>query len=72
VYRYAVAFSYENQRCDYAWDCCGEAGGYDAEFAGCWTLSHEVDEDETEANYENGLLRLRILLKNRLRAEKSK
>jgi HSP20 family protein len=35
----------------------------DVEFAGCWTLAHEVDETKAEAKYENGLLRVRIPLK---------
>ena len=35
----------------------------DVEFAGCWTLTHEVDENKAETTYENGLLRLRIPLK---------
>ncbi|MCW4002823.1 MAG: Hsp20/alpha crystallin family protein [Candidatus Bathyarchaeota archaeon] len=35
----------------------------DAELAGCYTLAHEVDADKAEAKYENGLLRLRLPLK---------
>jgi HSP20 family protein len=42
----------------------------DAEFAGCWTLAHEVDEEKTEAKYENGLLRLKIPLKKPVEGKK--
>jgi HSP20 family protein len=42
----------------------------DAELAGCWTLAHEVDEDKAEAKYENGLLRVRIPLKEPVEGKK--
>jgi HSP20 family protein len=42
----------------------------DIEFAGCWTLAHEVDEEKTEAKYENGLLRLKIPLKKPVEGKK--
>jgi HSP20 family protein len=35
----------------------------DAEFAGCWSLAHEVDDTRAEAEYANGLLRVRIPIK---------
>ena len=42
----------------------------DAEFAGCWTLAHEVDEDKAKAKYENGLLRVTIPLKKPVEGKK--
>jgi HSP20 family protein len=42
----------------------------DADFSGCYTLAHEVDEDKAEAKYENGLLRLKIPLKKPVEGKK--
>jgi len=42
----------------------------DVEFAGCWTLAHEVDEEKAEAKYENGLFRLKIPLKKPVEGKK--
>jgi HSP20 family protein len=44
----------------------------DVDFAGCWTLAHEVDEAKAEAEYENGLLRGRIPLKKPVEGTKVK
>jgi|SRR3990172_5154164 len=37
---------------------CVTAPRQDSEFSGCFMLSHEVEAEKTEANYENGLLRI--------------
>jgi len=37
---------------------CVTAPREDSEFSGCFMLSHEVEAEKTEANYENGLLRI--------------
>lgn len=42
----------------------------DAELAGCYTLAHEVDADKAEAKYENGLLKLRLPLKQPAQGKK--
>ncbi len=44
----------------------------DADFSGCYSLAHEVDEDKAEAKYENGLLRLKIPLKKPVEGKKVK
>jgi HSP20 family protein len=44
----------------------------DAEFAGCWALAHEVDENKAEAKYENGMLQVRIPLKKPVEGTKVK
>ena len=49
---------------------CVAGSREDVEFAGCWTLAHEVDEEKTEAKYENGLLQLRIPLKKPVEGKK--
>jgi HSP20 family protein len=51
---------------------CVVASREDAEFAGCWTLAHEVDDTKAEAKYENGLLQLRIPLKKPVEGTKVK
>jgi HSP20 family molecular chaperone IbpA len=33
---------------------CVAASSENAEFAGCWKLAHEVDEEKAQAKYENG------------------
>jgi HSP20 family protein len=42
----------------------------DADYSGCYTLAHEVEEDKAEAKYENGLLRLKIPLKKPVEGKK--
>jgi HSP20 family protein len=42
----------------------------DADFSGCYSLAHEVDKDKAEAKYENGLLRLKIPLKEPVEGKK--
>ena len=37
---------------------CVPAPRGDTEYSGCYTLSHEVEPEKTEARYENGLLRI--------------
>jgi len=37
---------------------CVAASRGDTEYSGCYTLSHEVEPEKTEAKYENGLLRI--------------
>jgi HSP20 family protein len=49
---------------------CVAASSENAEFAGCWTLAHEVDEEKAQAKYENGLLRLKLPLKKAFEGKK--
>lgn len=51
---------------------CVSGSRDDAEYSGCYSLAHEVDEDKAEAKYENGLLRLKIPLKKQVQAKKIK
>jgi len=37
---------------------CVTAPRQDSEFSGCFMLSHEIEPEKAEANYENGLLRI--------------
>jgi HSP20 family protein len=44
----------------------------DFDYSGCYMLAHEVDENKAEAKYENGLLQLRIPLKQPAEGKKVK
>ncbi len=51
---------------------CVSGSRDDAEYAGCYMLAHEVDENKAEAKFENGLLRLRLPLKKPVEGKKVK
>ncbi len=44
--------------------CVSAQRGEDAEYTGCFMLAHEVDNDETQAKYENGLLKILAPIKD--------
>ncbi len=43
---------------------CVSAPRGDTHYSGCFSLAHEVEPDKTEAQYENGLLRIFAPLKD--------
>lgn len=51
---------------------CLNAKGENLKYSGCWSLAHKVNLEKTEAKFENGLLTIKIGLKEPAKGKKIK
>ncbi len=51
---------------------CVDGEKEDITYTGCYTLAHEVKIEEAKAKFENGLLKIKVPFKEKLRAKKVK
>ncbi|MEM3624477.1 MAG: Hsp20/alpha crystallin family protein [Nitrososphaerales archaeon] len=49
---------------------CVDANKEELAYSGCYTLAHDVKIDEAKAKFENGLLKIKVPFKEKLRARK--
>ncbi|MEM3437790.1 MAG: Hsp20 family protein [Nitrososphaerales archaeon] len=49
---------------------CVDANKEDVIYSGCYTLAHDISIDEVKAKFENGLLKIKVPFKEKLRARK--
>ncbi len=51
---------------------CLNAKGANFKYSGCWSLAHKVDPEKAEAKFENGLLTIKMGLKEPAKGKKIK